>query len=46
MNAYVRFEDWEREQMKDWRFRFWCYIFEPRYQWTRIKQLARHVREQ
>lgn len=24
-------KDWEHEQMKDWRFRFWCCVYAPWY---------------
>lgn len=35
----IKFEDWEREMMKDWRFKFWYYVYWPSYQlqWIKIK---------
>ena len=30
-------EQWEAERMKDWRFRFWCWLYEPAYQVARLR---------
>ena len=34
----VRFEDWEAEQMKDWRFRLLCKVTWPfHHRWARFR---------
>ena len=33
----IRFRDWERGRMKDWRFRLWSAIYWPWYQWARFR---------
>ena len=37
----ISFEEWEAEQMKDWRFRLSCLIYEPAYQWHRFRRWLR-----
>ena len=36
MTTHMRLEDWKREQMKDWRFRFWYYVYWPQYRLVRL----------
>ena len=37
MTDNIKFRDWQRERLKDWRFRFWCLMWEPWYQWARLR---------
>ena len=39
-------EEWEAEKMKDWRFRFWCAVYEPWYQWARFRYWLKAIVKQ